>query len=98
MVRRRSRRAESERLRTVILRLDRLWLRLRELQLQVRGTIKISARFFQPEQHPPQLKYSVGGLVHRLAGYQLVIDHLIITHPDNDHQIIVAPHHGRRSQ
>jgi hypothetical protein len=66
----------------IILRLDRLWLRLRELQLCVGESVKVSARFFRQER--PTLQFA--------------IDHLIITHPDDDHQILIAPHHGRRSQ
>ena len=33
-----------------------------------------------------------------VAGNHLAIDYLIIAHPDDDHQILIAPHHGRRSQ
>jgi hypothetical protein len=60
----------------VVLRLDRLWLRLRELQLHLGEAVKISARFFQPERRT---------------------DRLIVTHPDDDHQFVIVPHHGRRS-
>jgi hypothetical protein len=81
----------------VVLRLDRLWLRLRKLQLRVGGLVKISARFFQQERHPPHLIYNMLGTVLLVPGDQLAIDHLIITHPDYDHSILIAPHHGRRS-
>jgi hypothetical protein len=82
----------------VVLRLDRVWLRLRELQLRVGQSIKVSARFFQQERRTPQLIYNMLGTAHLVTGDQLAIDHLIITHPDDDHRILIAPHHGRRSQ
>ena len=82
----------------VVLRLDRLWLRLRELQLRVGELVTVSARFFQQERRTPHLIYNLLGTAHLLTGDQLATDHLIITHPDDDHRILIAPHHGRRSQ
>jgi hypothetical protein len=81
----------------IVLRLDRLWLRLRELQLRVGESIKVSARFFRQERCAPPLIR--GRIAHLLAGDQLTIDRLIITHPDDDHldhQMLIVPHHGRR--
>jgi hypothetical protein len=63
----------------VILRLDRLWLRLRELQLHLGESIKVSARFFRQERRIPH--HITRGMAHLVAGDQLAIDHLIITHP-----------------
>lgn len=80
----------------VVLRLDHLWLRLRELQLHVGESVKVSARFFRQQRRSP--RHIIRGIAHLVAGDQLAIDHLIITHPDDDHQILIAPHHGRRSQ
>jgi hypothetical protein len=82
----------------VVLRLDRLWLRLREFQLRVGESIKVSARFFQEERRMPRPIYDMLGMAHLITGDQLAIDHLIITHPDYDHRILIAPHHGRQSQ
>lgn len=80
----------------IVVRLDRLWLRLRELQLRVGELVKVSARFFQQERRMPPLL--LGSMAHSVAGHQLSIDHLIITHPDDDHYALIAPHHGWRSQ
>jgi uncharacterized membrane protein len=81
----------------IVLRLDRLWLRLRELQLHFGKAVKVSARFFQPERRMPHLIYNMCGVAHLITGDWLAIDRLIVTHPDDDHQVLIAPHHGRRS-
>jgi hypothetical protein len=79
----------------VVLRLDRLWLRLRELQLCVGKSFKVYLRFFRPDE-PPHRGFNIGGTSLLLRGDQLAVDWLIITHPDEDHQILIAPHHGSR--
>ena len=81
----------------VALRLDRLWLRLRALRLRVGETVKISARFFQQERCPTHLTSNTSGMASLVVGDELTIDHFTITHPDDDHRFLIAPHHGRRA-
>jgi len=80
----------------VVLRLDQLWLRLRELQLRVGESFKVYLRFFRPDDLSPHRGFNIGGTSLLLRGDQLAVDWLIITHPDEDHQILIAPHHGSR--
>jgi hypothetical protein len=80
----------------VVLRLDRLGLRLSELQLRVGKSFKVYLRFFRPDERSPHRVFNIGGTTFLLRGDQLAVDWLIITHPDEDHQILIAPHHGSR--
>ena len=80
----------------VVLRLDRLWLRLGELQLRVGKSVKIYLRFFRPDERSPHRVFNMGRTRFLLRGDQLAVDWLIITRPDEDHQILIAPHHGSR--
>ena len=80
----------------VVLKLDRLWLRLRELQLRAGKSFRFSLRFFRPSERWPHQVFDVGGATLLLRGDQLAVNWLIVTHPDKDHQILVAPHHGSR--
>ena len=77
----------------VILRLHRLWLRLRALQLRVGKSFKVYLRFFRPDERSPCRLFNIGGTTLLLDGDQLAVDWLIITHPDEDHQILFRPHH-----
>jgi hypothetical protein len=84
----------------VVLRLDRLWLRLRDVQLQVGDSFNASLRFFREGQRhrARHLVYIMADTTLILAGDQPAIDWMIITHPDNDHwNMLKVPHHGRRS-
>jgi hypothetical protein len=80
----------------VVLRLNRLWLKLRELRLRVGQMVEISARFFQGEQRPYAL--SDAATMIRLISGDVTVDQFIITHPDDDHRILKIPHHGSRSR
>ena len=62
----------------VVLRLDRLLVQLRELQLHVGEALKISARFFRPEHCTRHLLSNMGGVAYLVVGDQPAIDHLIV--------------------
>lgn len=84
----------------IVLRLDRLWLRLRSLKLDVPGWVKASARFFNDEPRnssfsPKAMKsdgplwlwgsYGMASHVRVMPADEFDIDIMVITHPDQDH-------------
>jgi hypothetical protein len=87
----------------VVLRLDRLWLRLRHFEADVPGWIKASMRFYKEgarqvtESHGPQGRYRMTSNGAAILGDQCDIDWVVIAHPDHDHwDVLKIPHHGRR--
>lgn len=81
----------------VVLRLDDLWRRLHALQLRVGNSFQLSLRFFRPEQgRTPDLIYKDIQTFLRASGTPILY-RLIITHPDDDHRIFIAPHYARRT-
>ncbi|MBV9828304.1 MAG: hypothetical protein JO001_21945 [Alphaproteobacteria bacterium] len=56
----------------VVLRLDYLWARLRELRLRVGQILDVSARFFRPE-HPFQLAVDRLIITHADLDHRLLI-------------------------
>jgi hypothetical protein len=84
----------------VVLRLDRLGVRLRDIELDVSGWVMASMRFFK-EEPPKSLSPPKAMRLHEplrvLLGDQREIDWMLITHPDHDHwDVLRAGHHGRR--
>jgi hypothetical protein len=90
----------------LVLRLDRLWLRLRHFELDVPGWIKASIRFYKEggcsvmKPHRPRWPQGSKGMisnVRAILGDPCDIDCIAITHPDQDHRsALQIPHHGRR--
>ena len=90
----------------VVLRLDRLWLRLSHFELDLPGWIKASMRFYKEGARSvmkphrprwPQGSYRMVSDVRSILGDQCDIDCMVITHPDRDHWgVLQIPHHGRR--